>query len=237
MGNKNSIRDSSDSSPRLVINDRVTLREKTRTRFVLVIAMCCSTVINTVEPEPGMEEAGSIKEDGERQRPALSSLALTHQKKPPKPPKKPLTSRPRIRRYGYRFTARVDPLVLSAADLEEISQFGQEIVNIQEEAIQTDLGIKGHIFILHTSNKIIKFLFTEAAVEKIINAEKAVEDIKQTEAEKSEKDLERIRARSAVINEVNRNEIQRRKMNEMRLLQAKMKREEEKRKLKQNVKS
>ena len=56
MGNKNSIKDSSDSSPRLVINDRVTLREKTRTRFVLVIAMCCSTVINTVEPEPGTED-------------------------------------------------------------------------------------------------------------------------------------------------------------------------------------
>ena len=149
MGNKNSIKDSSDTSSRLVINDRVTLREKTRTRFVLVIAMCCSTVINTVEPEPGTEDTGSLEEDGERQRPALSSLALTQQK-PPKPPKKPLTSRPRIRRYGYRFTARVDPLVLSAADLEEISQFGQEIVNIQEEAVQTELGIKTLHF--HASN-------------------------------------------------------------------------------------
>ena len=143
MGNKNSIKDSSrihddeDSSSRLVINDRVTLREKTRTRFVLVIAMCCSTVINTVEPEPGTEDTRSIEEDGERQRPALNSLAVTQ---PPKPPKKPLTSRPRIRRYGYRFTARVDPLILSAADLEEISQFGQEIASIQEEAVQTDLG-------------------------------------------------------------------------------------------------
>lgn len=74
-------------------------------------------------------------------------------------------------------------------------------------------------------------------MEKIVNAEKTVEDIRQSEAEKSEKDLERIRARSAVINEVKGNEIQRRKINEMRLLQAKMKREEEKRKLKQNVKS
>ena len=74
-------------------------------------------------------------------------------------------------------------------------------------------------------------------MEKILNAEKTVEDIRQSEAEKSEKDLERIRARSAVINEVKGNEIQRRKINEMRLLQAKMKREEEKRKLKQNVKS
>ena len=74
-------------------------------------------------------------------------------------------------------------------------------------------------------------------MEKIINAEKTVEDNEQTEAEKSEKDLERIRARSAVINTVKGNEIQRRKMNEMRLLQAKMKREEEKRKLKQNMKS
>ena len=82
-----------------------------------------------------------------------------------------------------------------------------------------------------------EFIFTEATVEKLINAEKTVEDNEQTEAEKSEKDLERIRARSAVINTVKGNEIQRRKMNEMRLLQAKMKREEEKRKLKQNMKS
>ena len=74
-------------------------------------------------------------------------------------------------------------------------------------------------------------------MEKLINSEKTVEDNEQTEAEKSEKDLERIRARSAVINTVKGNEIQRRKMNEMRLLQAKMKREEEKRKLKQNMKS
>ena len=85
--------------------------------------------------------------------------------------------------------------------------------------------------------KTVEFIVTEATVEKLINAERSVEDNEQTEAEKSEKDLERIRARSAVITQVKGNEIQRRKMNEMRLLQAKMKREEEKRKLKQNMKS
>ena len=144
MGNKNSIEDSKDPDPeeespsRIVINDRVTLREKTRTRFVLVIAMCCSTVINTVEPEPGSEEIRNIEED-ERQRPALSSLAITQQIVPP--PKKPLTSRPRIRRYGYKFTAKVDPLILSADDLEEISKFGQEIVKEQDESIQTEIGM------------------------------------------------------------------------------------------------
>lgn len=143
MGNNNSIEDSKDhddeeSPARIVINDRVTLKEKTRTRFVLVIAMCCSTVINTVEPEPGTEEIRNMEED-DWQRPALSSLAITHQVVPP--PKKPLTSRPRIRRYGYKFTAKVDPLILSADDLEEISKFGQEIVKEQDESIQTDLGI------------------------------------------------------------------------------------------------
>ena len=141
MGNKNSIKesqDSEDSPPRIVINDRVTLREKTRTRFVLVIAMCCSTVINTVEPEPGAEETRSIAED-ERQRPAPSSLSAAQPIIPP--PRKPLTSRPRIRRYGYRFTAKVDPLILSADDLEEISKFGQDIVNQQEQDVQTDLGL------------------------------------------------------------------------------------------------
>ena len=40
---------------------------------------------------------------------------------------------------------------------------------------------------------------------------------------------ERIRARSAVIGGVQKNEFQRRKMNEIRLIQAKTKREEEKR--------
>ena len=143
MGNNKSIRDSNDhdaeeSPAQIVINDRVTLREKTRTRFVLVIAMCCSTVINTVEPEPGTEEVRN-KEEDDWQRPALSSLAITQQVIPP--PKKPLTSRPRIRRYGYKFTAKVDPLILSADDLEEISKFGQEIVKEQDESIQTDLGV------------------------------------------------------------------------------------------------
>ena len=143
MGNNKSIRDSNDhdaeeSPAQIVINDRVTLREKTRTRFVLVIAMCCSTVINTVEPEPGTEEVRN-KEEDDWQRPALSSLAVTQQVVPP--PKKPLTSRPRIRRYGYKFTAKVDPLILSADDLEEISKFGQEIVKEQDESIQTDLGV------------------------------------------------------------------------------------------------
>ena len=103
-----------------------------------MIAMCCSTVINTVEPEPGTEEVRN-KEEDDWQRPALSSLAVTQQVVPP--PKKPLTSRPRIRRYGYKFTAKVDPLILSADDLEEISKFGQEIVKEQDESIQTDLGV------------------------------------------------------------------------------------------------
>ena len=79
--------------------------------------------------------------------------------------------------------------------------------------------------------------FSEATVGKIISAEKKDEGRGQAGLKKSEKDLERIRARSAVINTVSANEIQRRKMNEVRLLQAKMKREEEKRRLKQNMKS
>ena len=236
MGNNNSIQDSSSSReaeltpPRIVINERVTLREKTRTRFVLVIAMCCSTVINTVEPEPGAEEAGAT-EDSERQRPVSSGLAVTQVIVPP--PKKPLNSRPRIRRYGYRFTAKVDPLILSPDDLEEISMFGQDIIKEQEDAVQTDLGRWVKLSFFHKQDK---KLFTEASVEKIINADKRVDEKEQKELDKSEKDLERIRARSAVINTVG-NEIQRRKMNTLRLLQAKKKREEDKLRLKQNLKS
>ena len=42
-------------------------------------------------------------------------------------------------RYGYRFTAKVDPLILSPDDLEEISKFGQEINEAGEEEF-TDIG-------------------------------------------------------------------------------------------------
>ena len=114
MGNKSSSR---HGQPReIFLNEEVTLTQKTRTRFVLIIAMCCSTVINKVEPEDlpsQLTETNVISNN--------DSLEYVP------PPKKPLNSKPRVRRYGYRFTARVDPLVLTPDDLEALSTLGQEI--------------------------------------------------------------------------------------------------------------
>ena len=85
-------------------------KNKTKTGFVLIIAMCCSTVINTVEPEDKHNEEASSE----------STITKPAQNFAPKP-KKPLNSRPRVRSYGYRFT-RVSPLILSVDDLEDFSK-------------------------------------------------------------------------------------------------------------------
>ena len=102
----------------IVSNKKVSVKEeiikrknKTKTGFVLIIAMCCSTVINTVEPED------------KQNRPNEEACSESNIPKPVQnfAPKKPLNSRPRVRSYGYRFT-RVAPLILSVDDLEDLSK-------------------------------------------------------------------------------------------------------------------
>ena len=65
MGNKSSTPPPAPSAedgeaPQFVIHERVRVRSarRPRTRCVLVVALCCSTVINTVEPEPDTSQAG-----------------------------------------------------------------------------------------------------------------------------------------------------------------------------------
>ena len=107
------------SNKKISVKDEIIKRKnKTKTGVVLIIAMCCSTVINTVEsedkPDQQNEEASSE-----------SNIPKPPQNFAPKP-KKPLNSRPRVRSYGYRFT-RVAPLILSVEDLEDLSgQNGDE---------------------------------------------------------------------------------------------------------------
>ena len=65
MGNKSSAPPPAPSAedgeaPQFVIHEHVRVRSarRPRTRCVLVVALCCSTVINTVEPEPDTSQAG-----------------------------------------------------------------------------------------------------------------------------------------------------------------------------------
>ena len=105
----------------IVSNKKISVKEeiikrknKTKTGFVLIIAMCCSTVINTVEPEDKQDQQNNEEASSE------SNITKPAQIFAPKP-KKPLNSRPRVRSYGYRFT-RVAPLILSVDDLEDLSK-------------------------------------------------------------------------------------------------------------------
>ena len=106
----------------IVSNKKVSVKEeiikrknKTKTGFVLIVAMCCSTVINTVEPEDDKQDQQENEEVSSE-----SNIPKPVQNFAPKP-KKPLNSRPRVRSYGYRFT-RVAPIILSVDDLEDLSQ-------------------------------------------------------------------------------------------------------------------
>ena len=104
----------------IVSNKKISVKEeiikrknKTKTGVVLIIAMCCSTVINTAESED--------KQDRQNEEASSeSNIPKPAQNFAPKP-KKPLNSRPRVRSYGYRFT-RVSPLILSVDDLEDFSK-------------------------------------------------------------------------------------------------------------------
>ena len=94
-------------------------KNKTKTGFVVIIAMCCSTVINTVEPEDKQNRSNDETSSESNIPKPVQNFA----------PKKPLNSRPRVRSYGYRFT-RVAPLILSVDDLDELSKPQQ---NSEEE--------------------------------------------------------------------------------------------------------
>ena len=118
MGGRHSQSSVQPSDAVIVSNKKISVREeitkrknKTKTGFVLIIAMCCSTVINTVEPED--KQDGQNDEDSSESSIPKSAQNLA--------PRKPLNSRPRVRSYGYRFT-RVAPLILSVDDLEDLSK-------------------------------------------------------------------------------------------------------------------
>ena len=123
-------------APQFVIHERVRVRSarRPRTRCVLVVALCCSTVINTVEPEPDTSQAGhsvrilplvlglnQIKSTIIFSNVLLITITCPGQVSPDtgaavphhgaapsvtvnqlvvQPPRKPLNSRPRVRRCG-----------------------------------------------------------------------------------------------------------------------------------------
>lgn len=215
MGNRNSVgvkkgTEDEEHQRKIVIHDEIAVKPKSSTKCVLIIAMCCSTVINKVEPEYQHNDQDINITNISANTPHVISNEVVA------PPKKPLNSKPRIRRYGYRFTAKIDPLILSADDLQELSIVGQEINQTVE------IENKDAPFIPEDDEDEYEFIDEPFDIDKLRQ---------QIRKEREEREEVRHRARSAVMYNVKKNELQRRKMNELRLLQAKQKREDEKHRL------
>ena len=188
MGNRNSVGvqreyEEGENQRKIVIHDEIEVKPKSRTNCVLIIAMCCSTVINTVEPEHQHNDQDiHITNISANTNHVNSSEVVA-------PPKKPLNSKPRVRRYGYSFTARVDPLILSPDDLEELSIVGQEI-NKTVEIENKDV----HVPILaQDTDDDYEFIDEPFDIEKLRQ---------QIREERREREEVRHRARSAVMNNV-----------------------------------
>ena len=136
MGNKNgghSVDEDDDDTKNIYINEKVRVKQRPRKRFVFIIAMCCSTVVNAVEPEE------TDLETEKKDKPAPTSHLIINNIVAP--PKKPLNSKPRVRRYGYGFTTKIQPLVLSAEDLEELKEVGDQINEEQKQTVESNFFI------------------------------------------------------------------------------------------------
>ena len=236
MGNRSSSVGPSEAL--LVSKKKISVREeiinrknKTKTGFVVIIAMCCTTVINTLEPD--------MAHSGQHQEPHCEPYSQKQAQS--LPPRKPLNSRPRVRSYGYRVT-RVAPLILAVDGLEDSTNpkekvsHGEELSKAQlvapeEKEVNFDSEPKGEIENAIVSKDVTPsteqlsrpvILQTEEKTEKV-NLTWTERLRKETE-EKIVKDQERCRARSAMMNTIAINELQRRKH-----LQAKTNRGEERR--------
>ena len=216
MGNKNSVHAVPGEEPgftsRVFFNEKVKIRQRTRKRIVFIIALCCSTVVNTVEPENQEPYQRSNSQDYTTPNVTINHIVV--------PPKKPLNSKPRVRRYGYGFSTKVTPLVLSADDIEELNEVGESIKENNFAELSSNFFTNQNdgpcpVCDNNDDMELIKTLLAEKEQERMVRHK------------------ERARARSAVMENIKKNEIKRMKMNEQRLLQAKLKRETEK--LKQNA--
>ena len=217
MGNRSTRIGTSDTV--LVSRKNISVREeiirrknKTKTGFVLIIAMCCSTVINTIEPE----DCESGQNEERSSEPSVPTQTLA--------PRKPLNSRPRVRSYGYRVT-RVAPLILSVDGVEDMAK-PREKPGDQAEvpgAVSQELGepkpelkpSEGEeLNCPPVEDKLClpTITVTRPPEEKVEKASLTwTERLRKETEEKIEKDLERSRARSAMMNTIAHNELQRRK--------------------------
>ena len=186
----------------------VKLSEKTKTKVIMITALCCSTVVTAPEPEAIRNISAQTKVK------QIKGKKTKVQKVPNVNPNRPMNSKARVRRYGYKF-AKVSPIILSVEELETEREDSSEIEDIHshdDKEIETELSLEEY----PEPANIIK----SQSLENLYIPEKAIDN--------SVNEEERKRCRSAMLQKVKQNELKRKKSNELRLLQVKLKRDEEK---------
>ena len=204
MCNKNSV--SPEGADITTNGNNINLSEKTKTRVLMITTLCCSTVVNTSEPVVVKKVQTKKTKVKQLKAPKVANVN----------PNRPMNSKARVRRYGYQF-AKVSPIVLSDEEEEEppdVEKPDVENSQYEEKNEETEVSLEEYPEPpnIAKSQSMETLYVPERNTENVINEE------------------ERKRCRSAMLQKVQKNEIVRKKKNELRLLQAKLKRKEEKQK-------
>ena len=183
-------------------NNKIKLSEKTKTKVLMITTLCCSTVVNA--------EPITMKKPTTKTKVKQIKAANVN-------PNRPMNSKARVRRYGYQF-AKVSPITLSVEEVDVPIEEEKSITdNSQHDGdMETELSLEEY----PEPPNIVK----SHSMENLYIPERPSENMVDEE--------ERKRCRSAMLQKVQKNEITRKRRNEIRLLQAKLKRKEEKQKLK-----
>ena len=203
--NKNSV--SPEAGTNVNNMNNVKLSEKTKTKVLMITTLCCSTVVSSSEPV-------TIK----KQQTKTKVKQLKVPKAPNVNPNRPMNSKARVRRYGYQF-AKVSPLIISVEELELTTEAENAIADTgqyDDRDMETEPSLEEY----PEPPNIMK----SHSMENLYIPEKTNETVVDEE--------ERKRCRSAMLHKVKKNELTRKKMNDLRLIQAKLKRKEEKQRLK-----
>ena len=205
MCNKNSVSPETGTNVNNINN--VKLSDKTKTKVLMITTLCCSTVVSASEPV-------TIKKPQTKTK--VKQLKVP--KAPNVNPNRPMNSKARVRRYGYQF-AKVSPLIISVEELELTAKIEKAIADTgqyDDGDMETEPSLEEY----PEPPNIVK----SHSMENLYIPEKSNENVVDEE--------ERKRCRSAMLHKVKKNELTRKKMNDLRLLQAKLKRKEEKQRLK-----
>ena len=208
MGNKmcykNSV--SPEGGNNTTNGNNINLSEKTKTRVLMITTLCCSTIVNTSEPVVVKKVPTKKTKVKQLKAPKVANVN----------PNRPMNSKARVRRYGYQF-AKVSPIVISDEEEEEpieIEKPDVETCQYEDKDDETEEALDEY----PEAPKVAK----SQSMENLYVPERNSENVINEE--------ERKRCRSAMLQKVQKNEIVRKKKNELRLLQAKLKRQQEKQK-------